>query len=312
MTAAAPLRIGTRSSALALTQAQSVAAALLSRGHSSELVEIVTSGDRGIDKGDTVSVVGDKSRWVKELDTALLAGEIDLAVHSAKDVPGDLPDGLEIAAVPARADPRDALCGATSIEALPIGARVGTSSLRRRAQLLATRDDLDVIELRGNVPTRLEKLAAGECDALVLALAGLLRLGRGDDVGGELDLDRFVPAPGQGTLAIQARVSDARVTAALAELTDPKALASLTAERELCRELGASCDTPVGALATVNANGDMTLSGFIGLPDGSAWITDRLEGHMTNPCQLGRVVARRLLDSGGAALLKQAELMVAK
>ena len=162
------MRVGTRGSALALAQAQSVAARL---GPDAEIVTITTSGDRG-------AAVGDKSRWVSELERALLDGRIDLAVHSAKDVPTDVTEGLELVAVPERADPRDAICGARSLRALAPGARVGTSSVRRAAQIRAERDDLDVLDMRGNVDTRLRKLAAGEVDALVLALAGLQRLGR--------------------------------------------------------------------------------------------------------------------------------------
>ena len=304
MSAGRPLRIGTRRSALALTQARSVAAALTALGQQAELVEITTTGDRG-------AGAGDKARWVKELDAALLAGEIDLAVHSAKDVPGELPDGLEIAAVPLRADPRDVLCGADSLDALPAGARIGTSSLRRRAQLLAARDDLEIVELRGNVGTRLDKLAAGECDALVLALAGLVRLDRAADAGDALDPERFVPAPGQGTLAVQARRGDVRIAPALTPLTDPGTLAALQAERALCRELGASCATPVGALATADGAGGLSVSAFVGLPDGSAWVADRLDGPACDPAGLGRIVARRLLSAGAGDLLEQAAGMVA-
>jgi len=189
------LRLGTRGSALALAQARWAAERL---GGSVEIVEITTAGD--VDRA-----AGDKSRWTGALERALLDGEIDLAVHSAKDVPGELAEGTEIVAVPPRADPRDVLVGVSSLDGLPRGARVGTSALRRRAQLLAVRPDLEVVELRGNVDTRLRKLAAGEVDALVLAAAGLARLGRDDVVATALEGDVFVPAPGQGFLAVQAR-----------------------------------------------------------------------------------------------------------
>ncbi len=229
------MRIGTRGSALALAQARQVAA-LLDGEH--ELVEVVTSGDR-----EPFPAPSDKERWVRELDRALLDGAIDCAVHSAKDVPATLPDGVVIAAVPPRADPRDALCGASALAALPEGARVGTSSLRRAAQLRALRADLDVAELRGNVDTRLRKLAEGGYDAIVLALAGLQRLGRGE---AGAPLDELVPAAGQGCLAVTTRAGEeARVRA----LTHEPSARALAAERALVRALEADCHTPVGAHA---------------------------------------------------------------
>jgi len=293
------LRIGTRASALALAQAGAVARRL----DCAELVPITTAGDRSEAALPAKPVVGDKSRWVAELEQALLRGEIDLAVHSAKDVPGELPDGLEIVAVPERADPRDALCGAASLAALPAGARVGTSSLRRRAQLLAARDDLDVVELRGNVDTRLRRLADGELDALVLAMAGLERLGRAAEAGGTLDPEIAVPAPGQGTLALEGRAGDEPVRAAAAALTDPDALAALLAERALVVALGASCNTPVGAYARPADADRLELVAFVGMPDGSAWISDRLDGPVGEPVKLGRAVAERLLVAGAGELL---------
>ncbi|MFN8133516.1 MAG: hydroxymethylbilane synthase [Solirubrobacteraceae bacterium] len=296
-----PLRLGTRGSDLALAQARAVAGALAAGGVAApEIVEITVTGDRG-------AGVGDKSRWVAEIEAALLAGEIDAAVHSAKDVPGELAPGTAIAAVPAREDPRDALCGPfAAIDELPTGARVGTSSLRRRAQLLAAREDVEIVELRGNVPTRLRKLAGGEADAIVLAAAGLARLGRAADAAGALDPVRFVPAPGQGALLVQARAGDARTLGAAAPLTDPAALACLQAERALCRELGATCHTPVGALAVPAGPDTLELRAFAGLPDGSAWAADRLAGPAREPEELGRRVAARLAAAGGAELLAQA------
>ena len=206
------LRLGTRGSALALAQAEHVAALL---GGEVELVPITTSGDRGAG--------GDKARFVKEIEEALLAGEVDLAVHSAKDVPAELPDGLSIVGVPGRADPRDAICGAASVGELAEGATVGTSSLRRRAQLLALRPDLQVLELHGNVDTRLRRLADGDYDALVLAAAGLERLGRGGE-GDAVPAGAMVPAPGQGCLALEARRGDERAGAAAAAVTERSAL----------------------------------------------------------------------------------------
>jgi hydroxymethylbilane synthase len=286
------VRIGTRGSALALAQAGEVARAL----GGAELVEITTSGDRDR-AGD------DKERWVKEIDAALLAGEIDLAVHSAKDVPAHLPAGLAIVACPPRADPRDALCGAPSLDALAPGARVGTSSLRREAGLRALRDDLEVVELRGNVDTRLRRLAEGAYDAIVVALAGLQRLGRADAATGTLDA--LVPAAGQGILAIEARTGDTAARAAAAALDDPGTAACLTAERAVVRALEADCHTPMGAHASHDpATGRLTLRAFVGRADGSAWLRDELsEQPPGDPERLGEAVARRLIAAGAAEVL---------
>jgi hydroxymethylbilane synthase len=279
------VRIGTRGSALAVAQARQVAALL---GGVHELVEVVTGGDRG--EGLT-----DKERWVRELDAALLVGEVDCAVHSAKDVPSRVPDGIVIAAVPERADPRDALCGAHSLDALGAGARVGTSSLRRGAQLRALRDDLEVLDLRGNVDTRLKRLADGDYDAIVLAAAGLQRLGRETD---GTPLDELVPAAGQGCLAVTTRAGEAKRVAALDHA--PSALA-LTAERALVRALDADCHTPVGAYACALAGGRLTLRAFVGARDGSAWVRDELEGE--DPDALGAEVGARLLTAGAREVL---------
>jgi hydroxymethylbilane synthase len=281
------IRLGTRGSALALAQARWVAERL---DGEVELVEISTQG-----------AVGDKSRFVKAIEEALLAGTVDLAVHSAKDVPGELPDGLSIVGVPERADPYDALCGATSLDELRPGAVVGTASLRRRAQLLALRDDLEIRELRGNVDTRLKRL--GDYDAIVLAQAGLDRLGRGGE--GE-PLEALVPAPGQGCLALEARGGDAATAAAAALLTDRAALTALTAERTLVTALDASCNTPIGAHAR-ECDEALRLSAFVGLPDGSHWIRDELDGDLAEPAALGTAVAQRLEAAGARELLEEAE-----
>jgi hydroxymethylbilane synthase len=279
------LRLGTRGSALALAQARWVASRL-----GAEIVEITTAGDLRRD-------LGDKSRWTGALERALLAGEIDVAVHSAKDVPAELAAGTEIAAVPPREDPRDVLVGEPSLDALPPGARVGTSALRRRAQLLAVRPELDVVELRGNVDTRLRKLADGEVDALVLAAAGLARLGRDDVAAAPLVGDVFVSAPGQGALIVQARADDARVVAAI---DDPAAHAALDAERRVAARLGASCHTAIGVQA-----GDGALRAFAGLPDGSEWLIDEVSDGDPD------LLAERLLSAGAADLLARAEAMSA-
>jgi hydroxymethylbilane synthase len=288
------IRLGTRGSALALAQARLVADALPGEV---ELVPISTSGDQGRGEGM------DKSRFVKEIEEALLAGEIDLAVHSAKDVPAELPSGLSIVGVPERADPRDALCGATSLAELPDGAPVGTSSLRRRAQLLALRAELDVCELRGNVDTRLRRLAQGDFAAVVLAQAGLDRLGRGAE---GTRLVELVPAPGQGCLALEARTDDPRARDAAGALTDHGALACLTAERALVEALGATCRTPIGAHAELEG-GTLRLAAFAGMPDGSHWIRDVDEGPADDPVAVGRAVADRLMAAGAGGLLEAAE-----
>jgi hydroxymethylbilane synthase len=286
-----PLRIGTRGSALALAQARLVA----DRLDGAELVPMTVTGDRG-------EGVADKSRWVVELEAALLDGSIDLAVHSAKDVPGELAPGLAIVGVPERADPRDALIGAEAVSELPAGARVGTSSLRRRAQLLAARPDLEIADMRGNVDTRLRRQAEGEWDAIVLALAGLERLGRGGEAGAALDPATFVPAPGQGTLAVEGRADDEAARAALEGLNDPAALATLLAERALVTELGATCRTAVGAHAVLDRS-QLVLRAWVGLPDGSSWIRDELSAGVDDPAALGRAVAARLMSAGAEGLL---------
>lgn len=290
------MRLGTRGSALALAQARWVADRL--GADDVEIVPITTLGDRG-------ALLEDKSRWVSELERALLEGRIDLAVHSAKDVPTELDEGLELVAIPARADARDVLCGAAELAALAPGVRIGTSSVRRAAQLRALRDDLEIVALRGNVDTRLGKLADQQVDALVLAWAGLQRLGRQGEAGGVLD--ELVPAAGQGALAIEAR-SGAVAPERLAAVSDPATTACVNAERVLVHALGASCSTPVGAHAVPRPDGHVELIGWVGLPDGSAWLTDSV----TAPAaQAGAVCAERMLAAGAQALLAEAERVMA-
>jgi hydroxymethylbilane synthase len=293
------MRIGTRASPLALAQAQSVAALL---GPDAELVRVTTTGDRG-------AGITDKERWVKELELALLAGEIDLAVHSAKDVPSVLPEGLELVGSPPRGDPFDALVGASSLSELAHGARVGTASVRRAAQLLALREDLDVVVVRGNVGTRLRKLESGDVDALVLAAAGLQRLGRADEIG--CVLRKLVPAPGQGTLALEARIGDDRAAAAVRAITDAPTWDALRAERTLVTRLDASCNTPLGAYATVGEDGQIVVRTFAGLPDGSSWLRDETPPAAT-PDAAGALAAERLLAAGGGELLARAEELAAR
>jgi len=295
------LRLGTRGSALAIVQAQLVAEALAARGIESTIVPVVTTGDRR-------RAAPDKEKWVKELELALLAGEVDLAVHSAKDVPTALPEDLELVGALPRADPHDALCGAVSLRALAPGARVGTSSLRRRAQVLAARPDVEIIEVRGNVDTRLRALAAGEADALVLAAAGLHRLERGGEIGGVLT--DLVPAPGQGVITFEARVGDTTTREAADVVTDPATWTALRCERALVVGLQATCNTPVGAFARVDGE-RLAVAAFAGLPDGSEWVEDRLDGASLEPEALGARVAERVLAAGGGDILLRAEALVA-
>jgi hydroxymethylbilane synthase len=311
------LRIGTRGSALAVAQATGVARSLEAFGTEVELIEIKTAGDETAPKPETE----DKARFVKELEQALLAGEIDLAVHSAKDVPSELLDGLEIVAVPERADPRDALClaghlaapepsphslAARPLDVLPDGAVVGTASLRRRAELLALRPDLQIRELRGNVDTRLRKLAEDEFDAIVLAAAGLARLGRADE-GIPLPELSLIPAAGQGCLALEARSSDYATRKLACRLTDPHAFACVTAERTLVMVLGATCNTPVGAHATIVNHSFIELNVFVGTPDGKQWVRDDVRGMAEDPRSVGLDAANRLTAAGAPDILAAAE-----
>jgi hydroxymethylbilane synthase len=295
--AGAPLRLGTRGSALALAQAKLVAKAL---GGGTEIVPISSSGG--------ASLGGDKARFVREIERALLDAEVDLGVHSAKDLPSELPQSLEIAGVPSREDPRDAFIGhVSSLGKVPEGARIGTSSLRRRSQLLALRPDLEIVELRGNVDTRLRRLEEDDFDGLVLAAAGLHRLGRAEEISFPIELDELVPAPGQGALAIEAPHSNDRAAAAAESITDRGAMATLLAERALVAELDASCNTPLGAVARLEHGGRIRMLAFCGLPDGSEWLRDEVEMDDADPEGVGRALAERMKSAGASDLLGRAE-----
>jgi hydroxymethylbilane synthase len=299
------IRIATRSSALALAQARQVAD-LLGGG---ELVGVSSDGEQG-----------DKGRFVRGVEGALLAGEADIGVHSAKDVPAELPEGLSIAAVPAREDPADVWVGpGASLADVPEGARVGTASLRRRAQLLAARPDLRVDELHGNVDTRLGRLGDGDgLDAIVLAAAGLRRLGREEKASFSIPLDEMTPAAGQGALVLQTRGGDEEAEAAAEAVGDDAALIELTAERAVVALLEASCSTPIGVRARLDGRagvgdadgGRISIEAFVGLPDGSEWIRDRLEAaHPVEPALAGAQLAERLLGAGAREILDRAEEM---
>ena len=303
------LRIGTRGSALARVQASAVAASLQAAipGLEVEIVVIGVSGDEGAAPSPAPPPV-DKSRWVDRIESALLAGQIDLAVHSAKDVPRDLAPGCSLIGAPPREDARDALCGAQDLQALVPGARVGTGSIRRAAQLRAERADLRIVDLRGNVDTRLLRLSEGGYDAIVLAAAGLDRLGRAE-AGSPLPVWSFVPAPGQGVLALEARDDDPRTARAAHAITDATAMSALRAERALAAALDATCHTPLGAHARPTGDGGLELSAFVGLPDGSAWSRDAGVGTIAAPEALGCELAQRLRAAGADELLARAEAM---
>lgn len=273
------MRLGTRGSALALAQARWVAGLLGELGQPCELVEITTTGDRD-------RAVPDKVKWVRELDEALLDGRIDLAVHSAKDVPSELPGGLALVGAPLREDPRDALIGR-------LGPRVGTASPRRAAQLRAAAPKVEVREVRGNVDTRLAKLAAGEFDGIVLAVAGLKRLGREGEISETLDL---VPAAGQGTVVVQARAD----TSLPEGFTHPETWTALRAERACVAALDADCHTAVGA----HYDGER-FRAWVGAEDGCAWLRDELAvaGSTEEPEALGALLASRLLSAGANEVL---------
>ncbi len=267
-------RLGTRGSPLAMAQAREVAAAIeAARGWPAgrvEIVPITTSGDRIKDR--PLADVGGKGLWTKELDSALLAGEIEFAVHSVKDVEVVRPDTIRLAAVRPRTHVADKLVGAAAIEELREGAVVGTSSPRRKAQLLAARPDLVVVTLRGNVETRLRKLADGEADATVLSAAGLHRLGL-DHVGTPIPFDLMLPAPGQGAIGIECRANDAHTLALLEAIDDPASHRAVSAERAFARALGGSCHSPVAALATVEGP-TVYLAGEILSEDGAERVRD--------------------------------------
>jgi hydroxymethylbilane synthase len=297
----ARLRIGSRGSQLALWQANHIAALLRGRGNEVEIEIIKTIGDKITDV--PLAKVGTKGMFTKEIEEALAAGRVDLAVHSLKDLPTEITSGFEIAAVPKRDDPRDVFCSRkyASIEALPKAARVGTSSLRRQAQLKALRADLDLHPLRGNVDTRLAKLEGGEYDAIILAAAGLNRLGKTELIKQYISPDVMCPAAGQGALAIEVRAGDAAALQLLTFLDDSEARASATCERALLNRLGGGCQVPIGALAEMRGR-RLHLQAVVASPDGLQVLRESADGD--DPVQLGESVGDTLLRSGGKAILE--------
>ncbi|MEU1351161.1 hydroxymethylbilane synthase [Streptomyces sp. NPDC005775] len=315
-----PLRLGTRRSKLAMAQSGLVADAVSEvTGRAVELVEITTYGDTS---REHLTQIGGTGVFVAALRDALLRGEVDFAVHSLKDLPTAQPDGLVLAAVPEREDPRDALVARDGLtfEQLPPGARVGTGSPRRMAQLNAYARshglDIETVPIRGNVDTRIGFVRSGELDAVVLAAAGLSRLGRSGEVTDFLSVDTVLPAPGQGALAIECAASSADLAAALAELDDPYTRVAVTAERALLAALEAGCSAPVGALADLLADGqavnELRLRGVVGSTDGSSLVQMSTTGPVPtshdDAAALGRELAAEMLAKGAAGLMGERAL----
>ena len=299
------IRIATRKSALALWQAEYVKARL-EQAHPGLLVTLVPMVSRGDKLLDSpLSKIGGKGLFVKELETALLENEADIAVHSMKDVPMDFPQGLGLFCICEREDPRDAFVSNTyaSLDALPEGSVVGTSSLRRQAQLLTRRPDLNIRFLRGNVNTRLAKLDAGEYDAIILAAAGLIRLGFEDRITSAISIDDSLPAGGQGAVGIECRSADSEIHALLAPLHHADTAVRVTAERALNKHLNGGCQVPIACYAVLEGD-QIWLRGLVGDPNGSVLLTAQARGPQGAATELGVKVAEALLDQGAGAILK--------
>lgn len=300
-----PIRIGTRGSQLALWQAGHVRDRLeAASGAGAEIVPITTTGDRARDR--PLTALGGKGAFVKELDEALLAGDVDIAVHSLKDVPVDLPEGLRLAAVCERADPRDAFLsgGYAYPSELPAGARIGTSSLRRRCQLQARFPALEVAEIRGNVDTRLRKLADGDYDAVILAAAGLRRLGWGERITALLDPSDSLPAMGQGTIVLECREGDGEVLDRILPIDHAETALRTRAEWAFNRRLQGGCEVPMGGFAELG-NGRLRLRGLVGEPDGSRLYEDEVSGPPEEAESLGYQLGERLLAAGADTILRR-------
>ena len=307
--ASAVLRIATRQSRLALWQAQHVADKLREAhpGLTVELVPMTTQGDRILDR--SLAQVGGKGLFIKELEVAIADGRADIAVHSMKDVPSDMPPGMTLAAMLARADPHDAFVSLRheSFSKLPHGARVGTSSLRRQCQLKYARPDLQLLTLRGNVETRLRKLQEDQYDAIVLAAAGLIRLGLEDRITHRFDLEQFVPAVGQGIIGIECRSDDSRSIGLVRALNDTLAWQCCEAERAFALRLQGSCQSPIAGHARIEG-GQVQLRGVIGSPDGQEIYRGVHDGAVAEVQTVGIALADRLLDAGARALLEKLRL----
>ena len=298
----AQLRIGSRGSQLALWQANHISELLRGQGHEVQIEVIKTTGDKIADVA--LAQVGTKGMFTKEIEEALAEGRVDLAVHSLKDLPTETPSGFEIAAITEREDPYDVFCSSRykSIVDLPQRARVGTSSLRRQAQLKALRPDLELEPLRGNVDTRLRKLVSGDYDAIILAAAGLNRLSKKEFVRQVIPVETMCPAAGQGALALEIRAGDAAIAQNVKFLDNASARASTTCERALLKKLGGGCQVPIGAFAEVR-DGRLYLQAVVADPDGTKVLRESRDG--SDPIQLGEIVGDALLKQGGQAILDE-------
>lgn len=304
------IRIGTRESKLARLQTDIVLNALAGRfpDFVYETVAVKTRGDKVLDR--PIAEVGERGVFVKELEEALLSGTVDLVVHSLKDLPTDLPDKLALAAVMDRADPRDVLVSrqGSNFDSLPAGALVATSSRRRTAQLMAKRQDLRFVDIRGNIQTRLRKLDEGECDAMVLAAAGLIRLELTDRIAETFEPEFCTPAVSQGVLGIECRLEDRNVLNMLSAIDNQPLRALVTAERAFLHELGGGCSVPVGALATPLSDSRLRLSGCIAALDGSKVYRDFLDGYERDAGKLGTALAKQMLNTEAKAVIEQLRL----
>ena len=299
--------IGTRGSELALWQANHVKASLETRfpDLTFEIRTIKTTGDRILDTA--LSKIGDKGLFTKEIESALMSGEIDLAIHSLKDLPTTLPDGLCIGAVTSREIPNDVLIAknARSISALPGDARVATGSLRRKSQLLNLRPDIEVSDIRGNVPTRIEKFLASDLDAMILAFAGMHRLGLDEHIAQVIPVSEMIPAVGQGAIAVEARATDGEVLDLANKINDADTELCITAERAFLRELEGGCQVPIGAHA-VCVDGGVRLDGFVGSLDGSNVIRETITGVPEEAVSIGQRLAAICIDRGASEILLEA------
>jgi hydroxymethylbilane synthase len=302
------LVIGTRGSSLALCQAEIVRARLEERFPDQEFRLQTIKAEADAKPDVPLIAMGGEGIFVKELEAALLEERIDLAVHSLKDLPLATPSGLCLAAILERDEPRDALVSASGavFERLPSGARVGTSSLRRRSQLLSRRNDLQPLDIRGNVDTRLRKLDEGRYDAIVIAACGLFRLGLEERITEHLDFSVMLPEPGQGALAVEARIEDRQTLERLRVLDDPTTRAAVEAERAFLQALGGGCRVPIAAYAALDG-GTLKLEGAVIAPDGSRTLRGHAEGPMTEPLALGSRLAQQLISQGALDLLKRGE-----
>ena len=297
--------IGTRGSKLALWQSNYVKGLLAElTGLPVELTIIKTTGDKILDV--PLAKVGGKGLFTKELEVELLAGRVDLCVHSMKDVPTDLPEGCIIAATPQRVDPRDVIVSGAgyNLETLPQGARLGTSSLRRRSQVVALRPDLEIVDVRGNLDTRMGKAENGEVDAVILAAAGIKRMGWGDRITHFIENEQMVPAVGQGAIGIEIRENDPFMVDVCDKLTDPDTLTCITAERVVMNKLEGGCQVPIGAYARI-VDGKLVLDAFVGAVDGTTILRDQLIGSVDEPAALGEAMVARMLEMGADKVLAE-------